>query len=174
MGRDQGIFQLNGKVLTIGAAITLALTTWISRLIGLVSDDQLIYLFWSAVIVAGSMAVSYGISWTATDGYKKYNWPPNRWREQAVKKKIFKVAWWSAGISMAACGFFALILTTTGTMLAVYSFGWLILSIFVAATSPWLWAFMADNAIPRVKKWVKGQDENEAEAEALNRPPEPK
>lgn len=163
---------MNLKRMGIGAAAALCLTTWISRVTGLVTDDQLLYVFWALVIVAGSMIVSYGISWTATDGYKRYHWAPDRWKDQKVKKRIFKCAWWSGGVSMFACGCFALLLTTTGMRLAIFSFGWLILCFFVAFTSPWLWAFTNDNFLPRLKRMVRGkrQDENEAEAEALMRP----
>jgi hypothetical protein len=162
--------MMNARNLTIGGAVVLCLTTWITRVTGLVTDDQLLYLFWALLIVFGSMTVSYGISWAATDGYKKYNWKPHRWRDQPIKKKIFKFAWWSGGIAMFACGFFALILTSTGVLLAVYSFGWLILCVFVAFTSPWLWSFVFENLIPRMKRRARVRDE--AEAEAMSRPNE--
>lgn len=158
----------------IGGAVTLLLTTWISRVTGLVTDDQIIFAFFAGLAVTLSAGLSYIISWAATDNYKKYNWPPNRWKEQAIKRRIFKFAWWSAGTPMVLLGAAILTFSTTGKLLIVGIMVWSILAACVAATSPWLWCFVFDNLLPRLRRWARGQDENEAEAEALSRPPEPK
>jgi hypothetical protein len=147
---------LNAKSLTIGGAVVLLLTTWLSRVTGLVTDDQLLFAFFALLSVTLSAALSYLISWSVTGGYKKYNWPPNRWKEQAIKRKVFKVAWFTGGGFMAAFGSIVLICATTGKMLAVYAIVWTILSVMVGATSPGLWSFVFDNVLPRLKQWARG------------------
>jgi len=161
---------MNTKTLTIGGILLTALGAWVSRITGLVSDAQLLYAFFALSVVTLSASISYIISWTATDGYKKYNWPPNRWKEQAIKRKIFKCAWWSGGGSMVSCGTVVLICAATGKLLLVYSIIWLILSVMVGATSPGLRDFFVDNLIQRLKRWAKGR--NEIGNEALDRPSE--
>jgi hypothetical protein len=161
---------LNTKTLTIGGAIVLLLTTWISRVTGLVTDNQLLFAFFALLAVTASAAFSYIISWATTDGYKKYHWPPNRWREQVIKRKIFKCAWWSAGIPMAVFGASILLWSLTGKMLLIGSVVWSILAVLVAVTSPGLRDFVVDSLIPRLKRWAKGK--NEIGHEALDRPSE--
>lgn len=148
---------MNVKSLTIGGALVLLAVTLIGRVNGLVTDDQLICAFWAIVAVTVSASVSYLISWAATDGYKKYNWPPNRWKDQTVKRKIFKFAWWSAGVPMSMFGAVVLIWSVTGKLLLIGSIGWLLLTACVAVTSPWLWAFVMDSLLPRLKRYARGE-----------------
>jgi hypothetical protein len=162
---------LNAKSLTIGGALVLLAVTLIGRLNGLITDDRLLYAFWALLAVTLSAVVSYIISWASTDGYKKYNWPPNRWGEQAIKKKIFKVAWVSAGTPMALFGAVILVATTTGKALIFSGVVWLHFVALVSATSPWLWCFVFDNLMPRLKRWARG-DDFEGENEAMDRPSE--
>lgn len=163
---------MNAKSLTIGGAIVLLLTTWISRVTGLVTDDQLLAAFFGLLAVTVSASVSYLISWSATSGYKRYHWAPKRWRDQDVKRKIFKCAWWSAGIPMSAFGVVILAYAVTGKMLLIGSIIWSVLVALVAFTSPGLRDFVVDNLIPRLKRWAKGK--NECGHEALDRPSEAK
>jgi hypothetical protein len=161
---------LNAKNLTIGGAIALLLTTWISRVTGLVTDDQLLFAFFALLAITSSATVSYLISWAATDGYKKYNWVPTRWKEQAVKRKIFKCAWVSAGVPMTTFGAAILAASTTGKLLLIGSVLWTILAVLVASTSPGLRDFIVDSLIPRLRKWAKGK--HECGNEAMDRPSE--
>ena len=143
---------MNAKSLTIGGALVLLAVTLIGRFNGLITD----YVLLAALVVIGCMMASYIISWAATDSYKKYNWAPNRWKEQAIKRKIFKFAWISAGTPMTLFGAVIMVWNFTGKQLLLGSVVWLHFVALVAVTSPWLWPIMMDSLIPRLKQWARG------------------
>lgn len=169
---------MNTKTLTIGGALVLLITTWISRVTGLVTDDQLLYAFWCLVdfliltgIVLFFAAISYGISWGATEAYKRLYHHQKRWKEEAVKRKIYRCAIWSGGLTMLTCGsLFLLAETLTSKEQVVVGIFWSLASAFVGLSSPFLWRWTFDKLLPRFNRFVTGKATGENEA--MDRPSE--
>lgn len=169
---------MNAKSLTIGSIILGLLSVWASRAGGLVSDEQLLsaLLFIVNIVVLGGVvltfaAISYGISWGATQAYKMLYLKHGTWHQEAVKRKIYRVAVWAAGLIMLACGSFFLLAgdLTTQEKIVVGVF-WLLACAFVGLSSPLVWRFVFENLMPRFKRWAKGR--HETGNEALDRPSE--
>lgn len=160
---------MNARNLTIGGALSLLIGGAILRYQDLITDDFLIL----TALVLFFMVASYGVSWGATEAYKRLYHHPKRWREQGVKRKIYRCALYSGAGTMLMCGSFFLLADNlvTREKLVVGIF-WLLACIFVGLTSPLLWRFVFENCLPRLKRWAKGR--NETGNEALDRPPEPK
>ncbi len=137
-----------GNIGVVGAACVLAVTL-IGRVNGMITDERLS----AALVIMGATVFSYLFSWAFTDGYKNYKWPPERFDERKVRQKIFVCAWLSGGLMMLFVGAATLWLTVNEPKILVpLSLAWVALSIFVGATSPWLWSFTFDNVFPWFKK----------------------
>lgn len=169
---------MNAKSLTISGILLTALSVWVTRVTGLVTDDQLLYaLGWAIEIaVLGSIfllfaIISYGVSWGATEAYKRLYHHPKRWKEEAVKRKIYRCAIWSGGLTMLSCGTFLLLADalTTEERIVVGVF-WILACAFVGLSSPHLWRWTFDKLLPRFNRYVSGK--SDGENEALDRPSE--
>lgn len=160
---------MNAKSLTIGGALVLLAVTLIGRIEGLIADE---FLILSALII-GFACLSYIVSWSVTQAYKVLYYQPRSWTQPQVKRDIYRCAIIIGALTMLACGsFFLLAEDLTSREKVVLSVFWCLACAFVGFTSPFLWRFVFDNVMPRLRRWAKGKDENELEAEALNRPTE--
>jgi hypothetical protein len=169
---------MNAKSLTITGALILALTTWISRVTGLVTDEQLLIAlhFIVQLLILGSIilffaAVSYIVSWGATQAYKVMHFRRKTWKHEGVKRKTYRFAIWSGGLAMLICGsFFLLADDLTIQERIVVGVFWLIACVFVGLTSPFLWSWTFDKVVPRFNRYVSGKADGENEA--MDRPSE--
>lgn len=158
---------MNTRNLTIGGALSLLIGGAILRYQELITDDFLIL----TALVLFFMVVSYGVSWSATQAYKVLNFKPALWSKDTVKRKIYAFSIWSGGLTMLACGSFVLLADNLNRReLAVLTIFWTLACLFVSFTSPFLWRFVFENCLPRLKRWAKGR--NECGNEALDRPSE--
>lgn len=163
---------MNAKSLTIGGAFTALVVGIIYQYSELITPEFLLL----AALVLFFVFVSYGVSWGATEAYKRLYHHPKRWKEEGVKRKIYRCALYSGSFSMGACGsIFVLVEDMTRAEQIVIGVFWLLACAFVGLSSPLVWRWTFDKVLPRFNRYVVGKkDENEEEAEALNRPPEPK
>jgi hypothetical protein len=169
---------MNARNLTVGGILLTMLSLWGSRVTGLVSDEQLLNALYLIVQIAvlGSVvltfaAISYGVSWSATQAYKVLYLSPSAWGTPKGKRQIYRFAIWSAGLAMLSCGTFFLLaedLTTRDKV--VVSVFWVMLCALVALSSPHLWRFAFENLLPRLRRWARGRERGENEA--MDRPSE--
>lgn len=161
---------MNGRALTIGGALTTLVVACILRYQNLITDDFLLL----AALVLFFMIVSYVVSWGATQAYKVLNFKRSTWSKELVKRKIYRCAIWTGGLTMLACGSFILLAEQlSNTEQFVIGVFWLLACVFVGLTSPFLWRWTFDKLVPRFNRFVVGKsDEDEDEAEALSRPGE--
>jgi hypothetical protein len=176
--RSLQVRALNAKSLSIGGIILLALSTWASRVTGLVTDDQLlialhfcIQLTLLGCIILFFAAVSYGVSWGATEAYKRLYHHQKRWKEEGVKRKIYRCALYSGAGTMFLCGsFFLLAEDLTRNEKIVVGVFWLLACAFVGLTSPLVWRWTFDKVLPRFNRYVSGKTDERGENEAMDRP----
>jgi hypothetical protein len=169
---------VNAKSLTITGALILALTTWISRVTGLVTDEQLLIAlhFIVQLLILGSIilffaAVSYIVSWGATEAYKRLYHQQKRWKEESVKRKIYRCALYSGAGTMLLCGsFFLLAEDLTNKEKYIVGVFWLLACLFIGFTSPLVWRWTFDKVVPRFNRYVSGK--TDSDNEAMDRPSE--
>lgn len=158
---------MNARNLTIGGALSVLIGGAILRYQNLITDEFLIL----AALVLFFMCASYGVSWGATEAYKRLYHHPKRWREQGVKRKIYRCALYSGAGTMLMCGsFFLLAEQLSNTEKFVAGTFWLLACVFVGLSSPLVWRFVFENLMPRLKRWAKGR--SETGNEAMDRPSE--
>jgi hypothetical protein len=163
---------LNAKNLTIGGAFTVVVAGIIYQYGELITPD---FLLMTALVVS-FVFLSYGTSWTITEAYKRLYLHQKDWGKENTKRKIYRCAIWSAGLTMLACG--SLFLLAEGVPVKwqiVVGVFWTLACILVGFSSPIIWKWAFETLLPRFNRFVIGTktiDENESEAEALNRPSE--
>ncbi len=170
--------SMNAKSLTIGGILMLALSTWASRVTGLVTDEQLlialnfiIQLGLLGCIVLVFTAVSYGVSWGATEAYKRLYHNRKTWAAESVKRKIYRCALYSGAGTMLLCGsFFLLADDLTNKERLIVGVFWLLACLFIGFTSPLVWRWTFDKLLPRFNRYVSGK--TDGENEAMDRPGE--
>ena len=173
---------MNGKALTIGGILLTAFGAWMSRVTGLVTDEQLLLALHLAVqltllgcIILFFAIVSYGVSWGATQAYKVLYHKRGTWTQVPVLRKIYRCALYSGAGTMLLCGsFFLLAEDLTRSEQIVVGVFWLLACLFIGFTSPLVWRWTFDKLLPRFNRYVSGKTDDDDEHEALNRPPEPK
>jgi hypothetical protein len=171
---------LNAKTLGIGGILLTALSIWASRITGLITDEQLLNAFHFIVnlLVLGSIvlffaAISYGISWTITEAYKRLYLHQKDWGKENVKRKIYRCAIWSAGFTMLACGsLFLLAEEVPVKWQIVVGVFWTLACVLVGFSSPIVWKWTFETLLPRFNRFVSGNKTMDNENEALDRPNE--
>lgn len=161
---------MNAKSLTIGGAFTGLIVGVIYQYSELITPEFLLL----AALILFFVFLSYGVSWTVTQAYKRLYMTPKQWRSEPGKRKIYRCALYSGALTMGACGsIFVLVEDMTRAEQVVIGVFWVIASLFVGLSSPLLWRWTFDKLLPRFNRYVAGKtDDNEAECEALNRPSE--
>lgn len=160
--------SLNTKTLTIGGALTTLVVTCILRYQDLITGEFLLL----AALVLFFVFVSYAVSWGATQAYKVLNFKRSTWSKELIKRKIYRFAIWSGGLTMLACGSFILLAEQlSNTEQFVIGIFWLLACAFVGLTSPFLWRWTFDKLVPRFNRYVSGKT-HEPEHEAMDRPSE--
>lgn len=157
---------MNAKSLTIGGALTTLVVACILRYQNLITDDFLLL----AALVLFFICVSYVVSWGATQAYKVLHLKRSTWSKESVKRKIYRFAILSAGLTMLACGSFILLAELSNREKFVIGVFWLLACVFVGLTSPFLWRWTFDKLVPRFNRYVSGKSDDENEA--LDRPSE--
>jgi hypothetical protein len=158
---------MNARNLTIGGSLSVLIGGAILRYQDLITDEFLIL----SALVLFFAAVSYLMSWSATEAYKRLYFKPADWAKPLVKKKIYRCALYSGAGTMLLCGtVFLLADGLTPQERTVVGVFWFLGCVFIGLTSPLLWRFVFDNLMPRLKRWAKGRERGENEA--LDRPSE--
>ena len=159
---------MNIKSLTISGALTALVVGIIYQYGELITAE---FLLFTAVILF-FVFLSYGISWGLTEAYKRLYHHPKRWKEESVKRKIYRCALYSGAGSMLLCGsFFLLAEELTNSEILVVGIFWLMACLFVGLTSPLVWRWTFDKLVPRFNRFVSGKSMDN-ENEALDRPTE--
>jgi hypothetical protein len=164
------VFALNAKSLTIGGAFTALIAGIIYQYSELVTPEFLLL----AALILFFVFLSYGVSWGATQAYKVLYHNRTTWKQEKVRRKIYRCALYSGAGTMLLCGsFFLLADDLTNQEKAVVGVFWLLACLFIGFTSPLVWRWAFGKLLPRFNRYVAGKtDDNEAECEALNRPSE--
>jgi len=158
---------LNTKTLGIGGALTTLVVACILRYQNLITDDFLLL----AALVLLFVFLSYGISWAATEAYKRLYFNRTSWKHENVKRKIYRCALYSGAGTMLLCGsFFLLADNLTAEEKLVVGVFWLLACLFIGFTSPLVWRWTFDKLVPRFNRYVSGK--SDGENEAMDRPSE--
>jgi hypothetical protein len=159
---------LNVRSLTISGALTAFFVGIIYEYGGLITPNFLLMV----ALVVSFVLLSYGTSWTITEAYKRLYLHPKDLVKESVRRKIYRCAIWSAGLTMLSCG--SLFLLAEGVPVRwqiVVGVFWTLACLLVGFSSPIIWKWTFETLLPRFNRFAAG-DDNESEAEALNRPSE--
>jgi hypothetical protein len=158
--------MMNAKSLTITGALTALVVGIIYQYGELITPDFLIL----AALILFLVFVSYGLSWTATEAYKRLYFNRTSWKNETVKRKIYRCALYSGAGSMLLCGSVFLLADFDTQQRIVFGVFWTIGCLFVGFSSPLVWRWTFDKVVPRFNRYVSGK--TDSENEAMDRPSE--
>ncbi len=159
---------MNAKSLTIGGALTALAVGIIYQYGELITPDFLLL----AALVLFLIIVSYGLSWSATEAYKRLYHHQVNWKKEHVKRSIYRCALYSGAGSMLLCGSIFLLADFDTQQRIVFGVFWTIASLFVGFSSPLVWRWTFDKLLPRFNRFVSGKKDDSGENEAMDRPSE--
>jgi hypothetical protein len=159
------------NVKTIGGILLLLAATLSARLEGLVSDQVLVWI----ALVAGMIAASYSVAIGGTEWFKRRKFSQKQidcindmhsMECDEEKRQTYDFAVICGFSAMLVCGvIFILLQVPDWRYKVVIAVLWLFACFFVGLTAPLVWRLLR-------KRFIKVADEDEHEAEALQRPGE--